>query len=337
MLWIRCGFGLGLMVVVCIGCAEGQQKTDAETDGFAGPVKSVATSVTIAGAKWQQPDAPWLVMPILCRDCSYDPDGSKTLSGQMVDGKFVGQNIQLSRDASGRVTDKLSFQVGSEQFFQHEVFGPFGKTEFTFYQNGKPCGQEKRRYDGNGHESEWLSLDCEGKQQGREETRSDKDGQWTERTGWGKEGVMTSHETYDPETDLQHFTTFEEDGAVNLKWTFQHGKVISFWEPSDTQGQYGDSFTGDEGHGNVNSFQCHNDRTCDRSSVHYEYLNGDERNVTSAEWRNAKGELRFAAYMEYQVDTAHNWTSRRVSVISPELPERTLYETDSRTIEYWAK
>jgi hypothetical protein len=255
----------------------------------------------------------------------------------MVGEKFMGQSIQVSRDASGRVTDRLSYDVGSGQLIQHEVMGPFGRTEVTFFQSGQPCGEQKMQYDQNGHLSEWLSLDCGGKQQSMVETRSDKDGQWTERTGWGKEGVMTSHETYDPETDLQHFMTFEEDGAVKLSWTFQHGQVISFWEPWDAPYQYGDMFTDKKDKGDVDGYFCHNDRTCDRSSVHYEYLNGDERNVTSAEWRNAQGVLRFAAYMEYELDAAHNWTSRRVSVISPELGERTLYETDSRSIEYWDK
>ncbi|WP_353072424.1 hypothetical protein [Tunturiibacter gelidiferens] len=48
--------------------------------------------------------------------------------------------------------------------------------------------------------------------------------------------------------------------------------------------------------------------------------------LKSAEWRDGDGKLLYAAYYDYEVDSRRNWTRRSIWVISPELPERKLYE-----------
>jgi len=55
------------------------------------------------------------------------------------------------------------------------------------------------------------------------------------------------------------------------------------------------------------------------------------------EWRDDSGKLKYATWCEYEFDELHNWTKRTVWVLSPEIPERTLYETDTRIITYWTK
>src|ERR1700687_4813620 len=97
----RVVFPLTLVLAAAIGTAQEEHLTDARQDGFLGPVKSGPTKVSNSRVSWQQPAGPSLVTPIWCRDCEYDPDGTKTVSGQISDGKVVGDNIALDRDPDG--------------------------------------------------------------------------------------------------------------------------------------------------------------------------------------------------------------------------------------------
>ena len=112
------------------------------------------------------------------------------------------------------------------------------------------------------------------------------------------------------------------------------GKLASFWKISDSQ-QFGDGFVETGENGDQENYACHKDGTCEISRVHYEYLNADKRNPVSAEWRDSERNLMFGAYCDYEVDSYGNWTRRTVSVWSPALNGRKMYETDVREIKYW--
>jgi hypothetical protein len=278
------------------------------------------------------------VFPAWCLDCTYDPDGSRTLRGQTQNGKFTGETIELTRDGNGKVSRRRTIDAETGEIHLDEVFGPHGVTEETQYQNGKPCGPSRTSYDENGFASERISIGCDGKQESRAVTRSAKDGQWLENTRWNAAGVMTYHETYDPATDEQRFTTFDDNGVVNLTWTFRADRVLSFWRRADLPDaprQFGDDFTDFKDNGDAENFRCHSGGQCDASHVHFVYLSEGKRNPTTAEWRDADGNLLVAAYTDYELDAHQNWTTRKVWVWSPELGERKLYETDTRTIQYW--
>jgi hypothetical protein len=338
MQFLLCILSLSLLLIAPIGSAQEQPPTDAQRDGFAGPIKSVSTTiVTTPGVKWQPPGGPTMVMPILCRDCEYDPDGTKTTSGQFADGKFWGEIISLRRGADGLVTDRVITSTFTGEVVSHQVLGPFGKTAETMYMNGKEYCQQTFSYDQYGHMTEWLSLDSAGEQQSLLLATTTKDGIATEKAVWGKKGELQWRKTFDPETGEQRFTYFDGYGNLKLTWRFANGKVLSFWEPSDSPRQFGESFSQSKGNGDVDLYQCHDVGLCDRSRVHYEYLDPPKRNPTSAEWRDSDGNLLFAAYYEYEIDSFRNWTHRRVSVWESDQDKRTLYEEDSRTIDYWQK
>jgi hypothetical protein len=69
--------------------------------------------------------------------------------------------------------------------------------------------------------------------------------------------------------------------------------------------------------------------------VHYEYADEAERDPKTAEWTDSKGAVVYAAYYEYMFDHHQNWIRRDIRIVSPDHPDPTLYETDSRTITYW--
>jgi hypothetical protein len=328
---------MSLILFAPLGFAQNEDQTQAQQDGLAGAVKSVSTVVEMSGVPRQQLAGPTLVIPLWCRDCEYSPDGYRTRSGEVENGKFIGEVLNLNRDARGRVTDVLVSDPASGDLFRHEVLGPFGVTEQSFYEGGRLTTQNLLRYDRFGHLTDWISLDATGAQVGHTQTRWTSDGEWTERTSWGKDQKVQFRHTYDPAKGELHYTTFDETGNVNLTWILAKGRVVSFWEPSNSTGQAGDSFVDLTDKANPNAFSCHNNGQCEMSCVHYEYADAAQRSPASAEWRDASGKLLDGAYFSYQFDPSGNWTHREVSVWNTDLAARTLYETDNRLITYWDK
>jgi|HubBroStandDraft_1064217.scaffolds.fasta_scaffold02354_5 hypothetical protein len=327
-------------VVPSISAAQGAQasqpKIDARTDGFLGPIHAVSTQVEMSGVKWQQPDGPGLLIPIWCRDCTYDQDGMRTRQGAITaDGSFAGNTITVVRDADGKPVERTITSSPGGRVYIVERFGPFGPTETATYQDGKLTSTGKITYDSAGHLTQSISFGPDGEEQGRVEGRYAEDGTETSQIIWQNGGQLFSRMTFDPETDFQRFETFEPDGAAKLQFMFAHGKVLSYWTAVDEKRQFGDTFTDDKGNGNTNRFHCYRGGECDLSKVHIDYTDSTKRYPTSAEWRDADGNLLYAAYYEYEFDAQKNWTQRKVWVIGPEVSGRTLYETDTRTIVYW--
>ena len=249
------------------------------------------------------------------------------------DGRFLGEDIAIVRDGQGHVVERTRISTIDGKVFEREKNGPFGPVEET-YPDG-PVARSTKTYDRLGYLSEWLSFDANGQQVSRQTIRTNPDGQWTDRAVWDKNGHLTYRETYDPETDLQRFESFDSSGAAKVTFTFAHGHVLTFWSATDEPNQFGSSFSDDRGNGNFSRFNCHKGGDCEINPIHYTYADSSKRNPTSVEWHNAEGAIVNAAYYEYEFDDQHNWTKRTVWVRSPEIPERTLYETDTRVISYW--
>ncbi len=326
---------LGLMVVFApLAVAQKEIQTEAQQDGFAGRVKSVATIVERPRVEWQQPGGPTLVFPVMCHDCEYSPEGYRTRSGDMAEGKFLGQNMTLQRDGTGHVTEVVGTDAASGDVFRRAVMGPYGKTQETFYRDGKVTLQNIFRYDADGRVIDWLSLDATGAQTDRQLTKWGKTAP-TEITTWGKEQQLQSRQTFDPAANEGRFTTFDESGVVAVSWTHRHGQMPSYWAASEAPNQSGAGFADFNDKANPISFDCRRGGVCEVANIHYEYADAAKQNLASAEWRDANGNLLYGAYYTYQFDAHGNWTHREVSVWSVKLGARTVFETDDRLITYW--
>ncbi len=311
-------------------------RSQASLDGFVGPVRSVASGSVNMHIHWTQPGGPTLVTPLRCRDCEYDRDGTRTKFGQTVEGKFFGQNILLSHDGSGTVTERFVTDAGTGALQEYDVMGPFGRLQQTTFINGKPEWKSLFAYDASGNMSEWRSFHW-GKLEGHTKILTDASGNLLDRSVYRKNGQLSWQHTFDPETSIERFSSYDESGKVILTYTVREGKLVSFWEPSDSPHQFGDNFTEKVEEGTYENYACHNDLKCDLSRIHYEYQNHDKHTPTSAEWRDADGNLQLAAYFQYQLDSYGNWTQRQVWVWNPSLGDSTLFETDFRAITYWSK
>lgn len=316
--------------------AHGRSATEAQQDGLAGPVKSVVTSRLPGQAvQWSQPAGPTLVLPVWCRACDYDQDGYRTRSGDLLDGKFVGEQISLDRDGDGHVISRHAADASTGEPTRDERLGPYGRLELDAFIRGKQIAHQLFRYDRWGHRSEWLCFDGAGNSEGRVVTVADKDGTELETSSWAGDGTLLWRHAYDPASDKDDIVVFDKAGAPALTRTFDRGNVTSFWEASDKPNRFGQSFSSDHGNGNVDLYECHRGSGCTVSRVHYEYAGPGKLNPISAEWRDSGGNLQWAAYYEYEFDAFRNWTHRTVWVVSPGQTHRTLYEEDARTIEYW--
>ena len=192
-------------------------------------------------------------------------------------------------------------------------------------------------YDEYGQVRDMVSFDGAGKLEAHMLTLRDKAGEIVERSVSRKDGELDWQQTYDPETQVERFTSFDQLGKVNLAWTVFRGNLISFWDPSDSRMQPGDNFNEHVDDDDVDNYACQNDGRCQVSHIRYEYLDTEKHILRSAEWRGSNGQLGFAVYYKYQIDSSGNWTYREVWVWTPELGEQTLSETDLRAIKYWQK
>lgn len=315
--------------------AQQRSLTDAQRMDLVGPVKSVSVTTTRSDVVWNQPGGPSMVDPVWCSECEFDANGNRTKFGQMIDGRFQGQITHLFLDGQGHVIERIAEDASTGETIRREIVGPFGNKEEFSYRSGELQSHVLYTYDQNGNRIDWLTLDGAGNQLGRTLVRID--GNDTEQWDWGKEGELALHvlQAFDPKTKVEHFTSFDSSGGVKLTWTVIDGKLSSYWQLPGSSPEYGDGFSEDIGNDTFRTYQCHSDQTCQLSRVHYVYLDAKRRNPQSVEWRDEAGELRYAAYYEYEIDAHRNWTHRTIWVWSRSLGERKLYETDSRAISYW--
>jgi|SRR5215472_7612940 len=221
----RCVLYLSFLATL-MATAHEKSRTDVWRDDLAGPVKSVSSTVVRTSVQWQQPGGPTLRIPIWCADCDYDRDGFRTKSGQRVDGKFVGQVIRIVRDSNGQATRRLIFDASTGQLDGDEVTGPFGTIEGTSYVAGELDWRQTYSYDQYGHLTDRRTFDRKGEEIEKVLTNTDANGV-LENSGW-EHGQLSYQQTFDPETTVEPFTTFDSFGRVKLTWTVVAGELVTF-------------------------------------------------------------------------------------------------------------
>jgi hypothetical protein len=339
---MRTSFFLPIPLIVLVldpGFMLAQQKklTDAEIDGLVGPVKWVSTLARRTDVNFQQPGGPTLVIPLWCVQCEFDNQGNETKSGQTVDGTFQGQITRFVRDPEGHVLERFVTDATTGKLSRHEIDEPSRKIDEYYAVDGKLDSKSIVSFDRNGNISDRLTLDAAGNTIAHSVENAKAGGIDAEGWGWSADGQLQSHfrETYDASTKTEQFTSFDGTGGANLTWTVTSGKLSSFWELRDEPSQWGADFSEDVGGDTFENYACHKNGSCELSRIHYNYPEGNHRSPLSAEWRDEKDNLRFAAYYDYELDANRNWTHRDIWVWDSDLGERKLYEVDSRSISYW--
>jgi len=316
-------------VVALRALSAGTKSTDAARDGFKGAVKSVTTERQVVSPEPRQPDGPTVIYPAGCEVCDYDEDGNSVRRGQNREAGFVGETTRYVRDRDGNIQQQIVENEKGELNITATV-GQFGKTEEEFYQHGVLQSTNKYRYDEKGNLIEWLTYDRDGGQTARTIATFDSNGTATEQFDYGPQGKVLLHYTqsYDPETDMQKFTNFNEDGTVRLAFTAKGERVTSFWQQPSDKDEFGStvcSKTGCESHQPDGSLF----RTVTT------FADADSRNIARAERHDTDDQLQAAVDYEYEFDEHANWTKRSVWVWTRESSERVLLEVDSRRIAYW--
>jgi hypothetical protein len=224
--------------------ASHQKATDAEMDGFNGGVTSVSTKTVILDPQPQQPDNGFAVVyPIWCEVCDYDEEGNSIRRGQNWETGFVGETTRYVRDDNGSVRQQIVENERGE-LDRRVMLGPFGRTEEEFYQHGALQSKNIYRYDESGNMIEWLTSDADGVQTASTTATFDQQGNVSEQFDRGPEGGFLLHftQSFDPDSDAQSFTNYNEDGTVRLTFTAKANKITNYWQQPSDKREYGSGF-----------------------------------------------------------------------------------------------
>jgi len=301
---------------------------------MSGPVRAVSMHAEQSQIKLEGSEA-WAIQNVPTGDIEYDRDGNHAKLGQPSgpDGEFQGQAMRFVRDGNGRIIERTVSMIPPDEIIEHDLYGPFGLVQSSNFSNGKPNVVHTISYDAHGSVLDDVSLEGDGKAISRTLFRRSPDGHWTERTVWIR-GVLHSHESYDPDSDFQRYEEYDNSGAVVVTFTHHDGRVESYWSAREDPNA-GTVVFSELDNGDTRSSSCHRGGICDDRIRHTVYLDKARHNPAMAEIHSADRNVLCRASYEYQMDDHDNWTSRRVWLQQGAQGERTLYETDSRTITYW--
>ncbi len=331
---LRFLFPLLASVSALVVPAQQTHETEAQQDGLSGPVLSVSMHAEQSQLKLEGLES-WAIQNAPTGYIEYDRDGFRTRLGQPSGSKgdFEGQVMQFVRDGNGRVVERTVSMMPSDEIIEHDMYGPSGLVQSTSFSGGKPTFLHTTSYDAQGNVLEDASLEGNGKPIFRTLFRRRPDGQWTERTTWLR-GVLHSHESYDPDSDFQRYEEYEESGAVVVTFTHRNDRIEAYWSAREDPNA-STVLINKLDNGDTQSSSCHRGGTCNGGTRHNVYLDKARHNPAMTEIRSDDGKVLCRAYYEYQMDDHENWTSRKVWLQQGAQGERTLYETDSRTIIYW--
>jgi hypothetical protein len=331
---IHCA-SLAILLAATSLCASETKSTDARTDGFLGPIRSVSAREEKAQLEWHQPkNAPIIPGGVSCRECEYDRQGNLTRSGGLVDGEFRGDSYRLVKDENGKVIERVVENYRGE-VYRREVLSLFGITLEEDFEDGILKSRRSWSYDGSGHLTYYFGYDQDGALVGSSERVTNARGNFKEEWDYGRDGSFSLHfvETTDPQKDTWSFTTFNENGSVKLALATQGTKVTSFWREPGEEYEFGTTLFMDPVGKTHESYHCHLGGGCDHI---VSYFPDEQRhNGRREEWHDPAGVLQLAVDYEYEVDAFGNWTKRTLWLWTPELAERKLFETDYRTLKYW--
>lgn len=322
-----------LLIALPLWATE-QKRTDARNNGLVGPVRSVSTQEGQPLFSFDQRNFPVIIGPIACQECEFDRWGTMIKSGNKSEGEFRGETFRITRDEAGHVIEQVRIDAQG-QIVGKDRFGPYGVTEHTEFQEGKPSFRSVWEYDTNGHMLELVQSHGDEQNLTRTVRQSDSTGNIKEDWSYGKNAAFSYHilDTYDPATDIWTWTSFNEDGSLKIAIVTQNGKVLSYQHPTMEENAWGEHFFLDPIERTQHTFRGHPDGTYD--DVTTIFPDDTRHNPGQLEWRDGTGVLRLAVDFQYEVDSYGNWIKRSIWVWTPELSERRLYKTDMRLLTYW--
>ena len=322
---------LGALV---LSAATSKKLSDAENDGLFGPVKSVSTRSEVANPEPQRPyhGDYGLIDPSWCSVCEYDEQGRHVRQGQEGETGFVGETTQYVSDENGQIREQVVFNEKGD-LVRLVTMGLFGMTDLRSYYHGVLQSRNRIHYDEDGRQIEFSTFDAKGIQTANTIMLRDARGRVSEQWDFGPNNDILLHfiDFYDPETDVQTFTSFNADGTVRVTFTARNDKVVSYWQEGDTS-EFGSGVCFG-GTGEQTCYSYKPDATFEQTITRRDV---DKRNIPiHAEFHDTNDQVQMTVDYEYEFDSLRNWTKRVVWAWTPELSERLLIRTDSRALTYW--
>jgi hypothetical protein len=321
---------------LAVSASTAKKLNDAENDGLFGPVKSVSTGSEVANPEPQRPyhGNYGLIDAIWCWVCEYDEKGNRVKQGQDWETGFVGETTQYVSDENGQARKEVVFSEKGD-VVRRITMGPFGMTDLRYYYRGVLQSRNAIRYDEDGRQIEFSTFDARNVQIANTTMLRDARGRVSEQWDFGPNNDVLLHFTdvYDPETDVETFTSFNGDGTVRVTFTARNDKVVSYWQEGD-KNEFGSGVCFG-GMGDQTCYSYKPDATFEQTITRRDV---DKKNIPiHAEFHDTNDQVQMTVDYEYEFDSRGNWTKRIVWAWTTELAERLLIRTDSRALTYWTK
>ena len=138
----------------------------------------------------------------------------------------------------------------------------------------------------------------------------DEKGNVTEQFDHGPDNSFRLHftQSFDPNTGVQTFTNFNQDGTVRLTFTANENRIANYWQQPAREHEFGSSvcFNAEP---KRQVCETHNpDGKLWRTSA--TFADEKKRNPTRVELRDNDDQMQMAGDYEYEFDEHENWTKR---------------------------
>jgi hypothetical protein len=316
---------------------SGKKWTQAESLGFAGPIKTASTTCQTFMQQPAHPDGPVIFYPVFCGEYEFDKDGNQVKSGWIKDGNFTGTVEHKTLDGLGRVQEETSGNEKGEEISRHVYTnGPAGRVQDDSYVNGKLFNTTIFTYDSQGNVIESNSSKPDGTLVSHYWNRFDERGNLLEEVSEGPGDFYSDVvETYNPKSgQLESTTSLNRDGSVRLWSRVNDTTVLSFWQQPGDKRTYGSDICFTDDNGTEENCREYNwDGTY--ATIHYTFTDKARSNPLKVILYGTDHQVVLAVEYEYEMDAFRNWTKRTVWVQTAESGQRQLLEKDARTLTYY--
>lgn len=316
---------------------SGKKWTQAESLGFAGPIKSVSASQQFFMQQPPQPDGAVIFYPIFSGEYEFDNEGNEVKAGWIRNGDFTGTVEHKILDGRGRVKEETSENEKGEEISRHVYTNsPAGRVQDDSFVNGKLFNTTTFTYDSQGNVIELNSYKPDGTRGSYSWNRFDEHGNLLEEVTEGPGDFYSDViESYNPQTcRLESTTSLNRDGSVRLWSRVNDNTVLSFWQQPGDKRTYGSDICFADDNGTEENCRQYNwDGTY--ATIHYTFTDKTKHNPAKVILYGTDHHVLMEADYDYELDAFGNWTKRTIWVQTGESGELQLLEKDARRLAYY--
>jgi hypothetical protein len=317
---------------------EAQHWTERQNLGFAGPVRSVLTTVvrtnpdprpqgrrslTVEG----NPD--WVVFDIEGRRIEFASASSSQRVEVISKCTFQADGTQVCEDSMGK----------QQESRRQETRLPDGRREVAYFLGSRMESREVTSFDEKGRVVASRTFNGNGKLTSEETTLFSNDGETSTWKIYDDRGHVSLNERTLVPDDKTRFDRWSYDSEGDLVWHLAlngDGEVLSYWYKIGYKPKQSSSGSLGICHPRLCVSYNFDEQGSGRMEKFVQHTPGEGNlEPETSDHYNLDGILDEKAEIKYARDTHGNWTSRSVFVSAAASNQMIEVERDTRTIEYY--